>query len=192
MAEGPVGPSLPHPATHAIDKATVNILRIVECIVAERGNFQAVGRSLERPLVCVEFSEERSRMFLVVPEFVLAIAGARRRRPPRGLSADLESWPLDATVWAEPGQGLRGTYRVLIGSVSNFNGGPLEGVLMQVIEGPNTGQSTTTFSNGGFRMENLKDGPLVIRFSKTGYVTGIAHWYIPGSKEHYFYLHPVQ
>ena len=97
-----------------------------------------------------------------------------------------------ATVWAEPGQGLRGTYRVLIGTVANFNGGGLEGVLMQVIDGPNVGRSTTTFANGGFRMENLKDGPLVIRFSKTGYVTENAYWHIPGSKEHWFSLRPVQ
>jgi hypothetical protein len=76
--------------------------------------------------------------------------------------------------------------------VASFTGGGLEGVRMDVIDGPNAGRSTTTFPNGGFRMEGLKDGPLVIRFSKTGYVTDNAHWYIPGSKEHWFSLHPVQ
>ena len=85
-------------------------------------------------------------------------------------------------VWVVPGQGIYGTSRTLAGRVLSMVG-PLPGVLMEILNGPNAGRSMTTSSDGRFYMDNLQDGPFTIRLSKAGYRTAEYQWSIPGGAE---------
>ena len=85
-------------------------------------------------------------------------------------------------VWAVPGQGLHGTSRTLAGMVLSMNG-PLPGVVMLILNGPNAGRTMTTSSDGRFMMTDLQDGPFTIRLSKPGYRTAEYGWSIPGGAE---------
>ena len=85
-------------------------------------------------------------------------------------------------VWAVPGQGLHGTSRTLAGMVLSMQG-PLPGVLMEILNGPNAGRAMTTSTDGRFHMADLRDGPFTIRLSKPGYRTAEYQWSIPGGAE---------
>lgn len=87
-----------------------------------------------------------------------------------------------AIVWATPGQGLSGTSRNLEGTVLSLEG-PLAGVLMEILNGPNAGRRTTTSASGYFSMTDLQIGQFSIRLSKSGYVTATYTWSIPGGQE---------
>src|SRR5262245_37190013 len=75
-----------------------------------------------------------------------------------------------------------GTYRTLAGGVLRTTGW-VTGVLMQILDGPNAGRTTTTSTNGRFYMDGLQDGRFTIRLSKPGYVTAEYIWWIPGGSE---------
>ena len=81
--------------------------------------------------------------------------------------------------WAVPNNGLHGIDHTLNGTVGSL-GGPLPGVLMEILTGPNAGRSTTTSATGFFYMEGLQDGQFTIRLSKAGYRTAEYTWWIPG------------
>ena len=87
-------------------------------------------------------------------------------------------------VWAIPGQGLHGTSRTLQGTVLSMKG-PLAGVLMEILNGPNAGRRTTTASNGWFYMDGLLDGQFTTRLSKPGYLTAEYVWRVPGGAERF-------
>lgn len=85
-------------------------------------------------------------------------------------------------VWAVPGQGLYGTSRTLAGMVLSMNG-PLPGVVMLILNGPNAGRTMTTSAEGRFYMTDLQNGQFTIRLSKPGYLTAEYVWSIPGGAE---------
>jgi hypothetical protein len=85
-------------------------------------------------------------------------------------------------VWVVPGQGIHGTSRTLAGRVLSMVG-PLPGVLMEILNGPNAGRAMTTSADGRFYMADLRDGPFTIRLSKPGYRTAEYQWSIPGGAE---------
>jgi hypothetical protein len=87
-----------------------------------------------------------------------------------------------ATVWAVPGQGLHGVSRILAGMVLSLEG-PLSGVTMEILTGPNAGRKMTTSSNGRFYMDGLHDGQFTIRLSRAGYMAAEYLWWIPGGLE---------
>jgi hypothetical protein len=95
-----------------------------------------------------------------------------------------------AAVWAQPGQGLRGTSRSIDGTVISSEGGGIQGVLIQILDGPNANRTTTSFANGVFLMDGLNDGKSTVRFSKPGYVTAEVEWWIPGGKDRFMVLRP--
>jgi hypothetical protein len=87
-----------------------------------------------------------------------------------------------AVVWAVPGDGLHGTSRTLQGTILGL-AGPLSDVVMEILNGPNAGRRTTTFPNGVFLMDGLRDGQFTIRLSKPGYITAEYVWRIPGGRD---------
>ena len=95
-------------------------------------------------------------------------------------------------VWAQPGQGLRGTSRSLDGDVISSEGGHIPGVLVQILDGPNAGRTAITASNGVFLMDGLQDGSFTIRFSKSDYETVEVVWWIPGGKDRLMVMRPQQ
>lgn len=85
-------------------------------------------------------------------------------------------------AWVGPGRGIHGTSRTLEGMVLSMNG-PLPGVVMQILNGPNANRTMTTSPSGRFLMTDLRDGPFTIRLSKAGYQTAEYGWSIPGGRE---------
>jgi hypothetical protein len=92
-------------------------------------------------------------------------------------------------AWVQPGVGLRGTYRTLVGIVINADGnGPVEDVAVRIVDGPDANRTTATYANGVFLIEGLHDGSFTIRLSKRDYVAAEYVWWIPGAKERYVTL----
>lgn len=95
-------------------------------------------------------------------------------------------------VWAEPGEGLRGTHRTIWCEVTDGQGNRVEGVRAEILDGANRGRVAITSSNGAFIMTDLLDGRFTVRFSKPGYVTADSFWLIPGTHERRAILRPAR
>jgi hypothetical protein len=95
----------------------------------------------------------------------------------RATYQDLEGFEI---FRAEPG-GMSYYHRALSGWVRDARDNTtIAGVSVQVLDGPNTGRTVTTGSDGAYQMYELQPGTFRVRFSRAGYVTTERPVALPG------------
>jgi hypothetical protein len=97
----------------------------------------------------------------------------------RATYQDLEGFEI---LRAEPG-GMSYYHRALSGWVRDARDNTtIAGVSVQVLDGPNTGRTVTTGSDGAYQMYELQPGTFTVRFSRAGYVTTERPMALPGDR----------
>ncbi len=79
----------------------------------------------------------------------------------------------------------------LTGNVSSISGSRLSGATVTILDGPNSGRSTTTNSNGDYRFDTLQAGATSLVARALGYQDGNLSINIAGTSVLNFTLQPV-
>jgi hypothetical protein len=87
-----------------------------------------------------------------------------------------------AIMRVQPG-GLQRYYRALSGFVRDAETqAKLGGVAVKIVNGPNTGRTTTTHDDGAYQLYDLEIGTFTVRFTKPGYATAERQFFLPGDR----------
>jgi hypothetical protein len=82
----------------------------------------------------------------------------------------------------EPG-GLSYYHTALSGWVTDAqSGAKLDSVTVSILDGPNSGRTTSTHRDGAYQLYELQPGTFRVRFSRSGYVTSDRPFTLPGDR----------